>query len=114
LRNKKKSHELAFGIIGFAKLTAESNEIMAQVHLTLEDEILKDLILGNRENKVAKLLEKVFDAVLRRQGSEKALLLSLMEMVVQGVSTRKISKITETLCGTSFSNQRTAYSYWSQ
>ena len=23
---------------------------MAQVHLTLEDEILKDLMLGNREN----------------------------------------------------------------
>jgi putative transposase len=132
---------------------------MAQVHLTLEDEILKDLMLGNRENGVAKLLEKVFDAVLRGQASEqlnaepyersdgrvsyrngyrertlttrvgtlilyvpkfrdgnfstdlfrsyqrseKALLLSLMEMVVQGVSTRKVSEITETLCGTSFS-----------
>lgn len=132
---------------------------MAQVHLTLEDEILKDLMLENRENGVAKLLEKVFDAVLRGQASEqlnaepyersdgrvsyrngyrertlttrvgtlilhvpkfrdgnfstdlfrsyqrseKALLLSLMEMVVQGVSTRKVSEITETLCGTSFS-----------
>jgi hypothetical protein len=31
---------------------------MAQVHLTLEDEILKDLMLGNRENGVAKLLKK--------------------------------------------------------
>ncbi len=132
---------------------------MAQVHLTLEDEILKDLMLGNRESGVAKLLEKVFDAVLQGQASEqlkaepyerndgrisyrngyrertlttrvgtlvlhvpkfrdgtfstelfrsyqrseKALLLSLMEMVIQGVSTRKISEITETLCGTSFS-----------
>ena len=122
---------------------------MAQVHLTLEDEILKDLMLGNRENGVAKLLEKVFDAVLRGQASEqlnaepyersdgrvsyrngyrertlttrvgtlilhvpkfrdgtfstdlfrsyqrseKALLLSLMEMVVQGVSTRKVEKV---------------------
>jgi transposase-like protein len=37
------------------------------------------------------------------QRSEQALLLSLMEMVIQGVSTRKISEITETLCGTSFS-----------
>ena len=36
------------------------------------------------------------------QRSEQALLLSLMEMVIQGVSTRKISEITETLCGTSF------------
>ena len=132
---------------------------MAQVHLTLEDDILKDLMLGNREDAVSKLLEKVFDAVLKAQASEqlnaepyersddrnsyrngyrtrsmttrvgtlvlhvpkfrdgtfstelfssyqrseKALLLSLMEMVIQGVSTRKISEITETLCGTSFS-----------
>jgi putative transposase len=37
------------------------------------------------------------------QRSEQALLLSLMEMVIHGVSTRKISEITETLCGTSFS-----------
>jgi len=132
---------------------------MAQVHLTLTDEILKELMLGNRENGVAKLLEKVFDSVLQAQASEqlnaepyertdgrtsyrngtrertlttrvgtlilhvpkfrdgtfstelfrsyqrseKALLLSLMEMVVQGVSTRKVSEVTETLCGTSFS-----------
>jgi putative transposase len=132
---------------------------MAQVHLTLDDEILKDLMLGNREGALAKLLEQVFNSVLQAQASEqlnaepyersdertsyrngyrtrslttrvgslilhvpkfrdgtfstdlfenyqrseKALLLSLMEMVIQGVSTRKISEITETLCGTSFS-----------
>ena len=132
---------------------------MTQIYLTLEDEILKELMLGNREEAVAKLLNKVFDAVLQAQAteqlqaepyersdervsqrngyrtrslttrvgglvlhvpkfrngnfstelfaryerSEKALLLSLMEMVIQGVSTRKVSEITETLCGTSFS-----------
>ena len=132
---------------------------MTQIHLTLDDDILKDLWLGNKESGVAKLLEKVFDAVLqsqaseqlnadpyersddragyrngyrtrslttrvgtlilhvpkfrdgnfstelfeRYQRSEKALMLSLMEMVVQGVSTRKVQEITETLCGTSFS-----------
>ena len=132
---------------------------MAQVHLTLTDDILKELMLGNRESGVAKLLERVFDSILQAQASEqlnaepyertddrtsyrngtrertlttrvgtlilhvpkfrdgtfstdlfrnyqrseKALLLSLMEMVVQGVSTRKVSEITETLCGTSFS-----------
>ena len=132
---------------------------MAQINLTIGDDILKDLILGNRENAVAKLLEKVFNSVLQAQASEqlnaepyerseertsyrngyrtrslttrvgtmilhvpkfrdgtfstelfsnyqrseKALLLSLMEMVIQGVSTRKISDITETLCGASFS-----------
>ena len=39
----------------------------------------------------------------RYQRSEQALVLSLMEMVLQGVSTRKVTKITEELCGTSFS-----------
>jgi len=35
----------------------------------------------------------------RYQRSEKALVLALMEMYVQGVSTRKVKKITEELCG---------------
>jgi putative transposase len=39
----------------------------------------------------------------RYQRSEKALLLALMEMYVEGVSTRKVKDITESLCGTSFS-----------
>lgn len=37
------------------------------------------------------------------QRSEQALMLSLMEIVVQGVSTRKVSAITEELCGAEFS-----------
>lgn len=39
----------------------------------------------------------------RYQRSEQALVLSLMEMVVQGVSTRKVAAITEELCGVRFS-----------
>ena len=39
----------------------------------------------------------------RYQRSEQALVLALMEMVVNGVSTRKVSQITEELCGTHFS-----------
>lgn len=39
----------------------------------------------------------------RYQRGEKALVLSLMEMYLQGVSTRKVKDITEALCGTSFS-----------
>lgn len=35
----------------------------------------------------------------RHQRSEKALVFSVMDMVVHGVSTRKVKKITETLCG---------------
>ncbi|NCD35477.1 MAG: IS256 family transposase [Spartobacteria bacterium] len=37
------------------------------------------------------------------QRSELALYTTMMEMVIQGVSTRKIKKITEEMCGTSFS-----------
>ena len=40
---------------------------------------------------------------IRYQRSEQALMLSLMEMVIQGVSTRKVSAITEELCGAEFS-----------
>jgi putative transposase len=39
----------------------------------------------------------------RYQGNEKALVLALMEMYVEGVSTRKVAEVTEALCGTSFS-----------
>src|SRR5258707_249021 len=39
----------------------------------------------------------------RYQRSEQALVLALMEMVVNDVSTRKVTAITEELCGTSFS-----------
>jgi len=39
----------------------------------------------------------------RYQRSEQAFVLALMEMVVNGVSTRKVSNITEELCGASFS-----------
>ncbi len=37
------------------------------------------------------------------QRSEQAFVLGLMEMYIQGVSTRKVKKVTETLCGVSFS-----------
>ena len=132
---------------------------MTQLNFTLDDATLKALMLGDRDQAVNKLLEEVFNAVLKAEASEQlgaeayertanrvsyrngyrtrqlstrvgsltlhipkfrngtfstelfcqyerseqALLLSLMEMVIQGVSTRKVSQITETLCGTSFS-----------
>ncbi len=43
---------------------------------------------------------EIFD---RYQRSEKAFVLSLMQMYVQGVSTRKVKRITEELCGVSVS-----------
>ena len=39
----------------------------------------------------------------RYQRSEQALLLSMIEMVIKGVSTRKVSAVTEELCGSSMS-----------
>jgi transposase-like protein len=42
----------------------------------------------------------------RYQRSDKALALAMMEMYIQGVSTRNVASITETLCGRSFSGQQ--------
>jgi transposase-like protein len=42
----------------------------------------------------------------RYQRTEQALVVTLMEMYVQGVSTRKVAAITEQLCGTSFSKSQ--------
>ena len=42
----------------------------------------------------------------RYQRSEKALVLALQEMYLQGVSTRKVTGITERLCGTGFSKSQ--------
>src|SRR5829696_8789075 len=39
----------------------------------------------------------------RYQRNEKALVLALMEMYTEGISTRKVKDVTEELCGTSFS-----------
>jgi putative transposase len=46
------------------------------------------------------------DVFARYQRSEQALVASLMEMYVQGVSTRKVAAITEQLCGTPFSKSQ--------
>jgi putative transposase len=42
----------------------------------------------------------------RYQRTEQALVLTLMEMYVQGVSTRKVAAVTEQLCGTRFSRSQ--------
>jgi len=42
----------------------------------------------------------------RYQRSEQALVLAMMEMVINGVSTRKVEIITEELCGKNFRNQQ--------
>jgi transposase-like protein len=52
------------------------------------------------QDRLGRFSTEVFE---RYQRSGKALFLSLAEMYVQGVSTRKVKKITEQLCGQSFS-----------
>ena len=61
--------------------------------------------IGKLEISVPRDRDGIFQTSLfeRFQRSEKSLILSLMEMSLCGVSTRKVSKITEELCGTSFS-----------
>ena len=43
---------------------------MAQLNITLSDEVLKELMLGNRDNAVRRLLEEVFNAVLKAEVTE--------------------------------------------
>lgn len=61
--------------------------------------------VGSLVLKVPRLRDGKFSTELfaRYQRSEQALLLALMEMCVNGVSTRKVRNITEELCGTGFS-----------
>ena len=61
--------------------------------------------VGTLTLRVPQIRDGVFSTELfsRYQRSEQALVLALMEMVINGVSTRKVSNITEELCGTQFS-----------
>ena len=62
--------------------------------------------VGRLELEVPRDREGEFQTALfqRYQRSEKALVLALMQMVVQGVSTRRVKKITTELCGRKFSS----------
>ena len=64
--------------------------------------------VGTLELRVPQDREGTFSTELfaRYQRSEQALVLTLMEMYVQGVSTRKVATITEQLCGTAFSKSQ--------
>ncbi|OOL59933.1 IS256 family transposase, partial [Enterococcus faecium] len=60
--------------------------------------------VGTLELKVPRTRDGEFSTVFERyQRNEKALLASMLEMYVSGVSTRKVSKIVEELCGKSVS-----------
>ena len=61
--------------------------------------------IGTLSLRIPQIREGVFSPELfrRYQRSEQGFVLALMEMVLQGVSTRKVGKVTEELCGASFS-----------
>jgi Transposase and inactivated derivatives len=61
--------------------------------------------IGSITLKVPRHREVPFATMLfdNYQRSEAALIATMIEMVVQGVSTRKIARVAEELCGTSFS-----------
>ena len=61
--------------------------------------------VGRLELEVPRDREGTFQTALfqRYQRSEKALVLTLMQMVLQGVSTRRVKDITTELCGREFS-----------
>ena len=61
--------------------------------------------VGTLELRVPRLRDGSFSTELfaRYQRSERALVIAMMEMVINGVSTRKVRRITEELCGTGFS-----------
>ena len=63
--------------------------------------------VGTLELEVPRDREGTFQTELfkRYQRSEKALVTALMQMVLQGVSTRRVKKITTELCGREFSRQ---------
>jgi putative transposase len=60
--------------------------------------------VGTIELEVPRVRDGEFSTEMfqRYQRSEQALVLSMMEMVVNGVSTRKVKKVTKELCGTEF------------
>ena len=62
--------------------------------------------VGTIELEVPRDREGTFQTALfqRYQRSEKALVLTLMQMVVQGVSTRRVKDVTTELCGREFSS----------
>ena len=64
--------------------------------------------VGTLELRVPQDREGTFSPELfaRYQRNEQALVLALMEMYLQGVSTRKVASITEQLCGTTFSKSQ--------
>lgn len=96
-------------------LMAESKEQLGADAYERSDQRL-DYRNGTRERSIGLRIGKITLAVPRHrnvpfkttlfetyQRNEQALISAMMEMVVQGVSIRKISKVTEELCGMSFS-----------
>jgi len=114
-----KGREEAFGELMECMLNqfllAESAEKLGAAEYERSDE-RSDYRNGTRERSLVTRIGKITLAVPRHrnepfhttlienyQRNEQALIATMMEMVVQGVATRKVEKVTEELCGTRFS-----------
>ena len=117
LFSKERSEALAYLMkkILDAFLLAESEEqIGAAKHERIEDRVdyrngtrdrplvtrIGKIILKVQRHRNVPLVTKIYD---NYQRSEAALMATMIEMVIQGVSTRKVTNVVEELCGTSFS-----------
>ena len=115
----KENRDEAFGKLMEAMLNqvlkAESNEQLGAENYERSDD-RQDYRNGSRERGLTTRIGKLILEVPRHrnkpfrslifenyQRNEQALIATMMEMVVQGVSTRKIELVTEELCGEKFS-----------
>lgn len=89
------------------QLGAEDYERTAQRNDYRNGSRMRPLItrIGKLELEVPRHRNKPFKSILFEsyQRNEQALIATMMEMVIQGVSTRKVQKVTEELCGERFS-----------
>ena len=89
-----------------AVLNSDMNTLMKSLAITvfnayMEEERQWTLSIGTLKLQVPRTRSGEFKTELfeRYQRNEQAFLLSMMEMVVNGVSTRKVTKIVQELCG---------------
>ena len=88
---------------------------MTRLHFTLNIEDIRNLINAKFKNDMARtILIKIFNELMEKerdeylentsyQRNEKALLATTLEMYVQGVQVRKVSKVIENMCSKTYS-----------
>lgn len=70
---------------------------------------LRDAGRAGGTSQTQKSRGQVRDSTVGHQRSEKALVLAMMEMAANGVSTRKVKRITDELCGKAFGKSTVSF-----